>query len=47
MMAEIEIPGPDLCQPIELPHQFAVELNYLVAANHKLTLDEIERDREE
>ena len=33
-------------EPVELPHEFVIELNSLVVVNHKLTLEAIDKDEE-
>jgi hypothetical protein len=42
-MANIDLAG-FLDEPIEMSHQFVVELNCLVVVNHKLTLEAIDRE---
>lgn len=44
-MADIEVSGLD--EPMELAHEFEVDLNTLVVVNHRLTLEAIARSEEE
>ena len=36
----------DLSAPVEIPHQFEIELNSTVVVNHKLIVDAIDRDED-
>jgi hypothetical protein len=44
-MTDIDLTGLD--EPLEIPHQFVIELNCLVVVNHQFTLDAIERNENE
>ena len=42
-MANIDFEG---LEPIEIPHEFVIELNSLIVVNHRLTLEAIDSDEE-